>query len=151
MREEIGNALKDAIKARDARRTATLRAITAAIKDRDIAVRANGRGPIGDADILALIGKMMKQREESREIYAKAGRDDLARIEAEEIAILQEYLPRPLGEDELDAAIRAAIEKTGADGPGDMGKVISELKAEFPGRIDFASASGRVKAALTDV
>ena len=148
MREQISEALKTALKARDARRTSTLRAINAAIKDRDIAVRTENRGPITNEEILALLQKMVKQREESFAIYAEAGRHDLATAEKEEIDILNEFLPKPLSEDEVDAAIRAAIEKTGAEGPKDMGKVIGALKADYPGRIDFGKASARVKAAL---
>jgi len=91
---------------------------------------------------------MVKQREESLGIYEKAGREDLAVVEREEIAILSEFLPKGLSEAEVDAAIKAAIEKTGAVGGKDMGKVIAALKADYPGRIDFGKASGRVKAAL---
>jgi uncharacterized protein YqeY len=148
MREEISEGYKAAMKAGDKRRTATLRAINAAIKDRDIDARGQGKGPLGDDEVLALLQKMVKQREESLGIYEKAGREDLAAVEREEIAILSEFLPKGLSEAELDAAIRAAIEKTGASGGKDMGKVIASLKADYPGRIDFGKASGRVKAAL---
>ncbi len=148
MREQISEGYKQAMKARDQRRIATLRAINAAIKDRDIANRGEGKGPLGSDDILALLQKMVKQREESFAIYAEAGRNDLATVEKEEIDIINEFLPRPLSEAEIDEAIRAAIAKTGAAGAKDMGKVIASLKADFPGRIDFGKASGRVKAAL---
>jgi uncharacterized protein YqeY len=136
------------MKAGDKRRTATLRAINAAIKDKDIEARGLGKEPLADADVLALLQKMVKQREESLGIYEKAGREDLAVVEREEIAILGEFLPKGLSEAEVDAAIKAAIEKTGASGGKDMGKVIASLKADYPGRIDFGKASGRVKAAL---
>jgi len=148
MRDEISEGYKTALKAGDKRRTATLRAINAAIKDKDIEARGHGKGPLGDAELLALLQKMVKQREESLGIYEKAGREDLAVVEREEIAILSEFLPRGLSDDEVDAAIRAAIEKTGAAGGKDMGKVIAALKAEYPGRIDFGKASAKVKAAL---
>lgn len=148
MREQISDGYKAAMKARDQRRTATLRAINAAIKDRDIANRGEGKGPLSDADLLVLLQKMVKQREESFAIYAQAGRNDLATIEKEEIDILNEFLPKPLTEAEIDDAIAAAIAKTGAAGGKDMGKVIASLKADYPGRIDFGKASGRVKAAL---
>jgi hypothetical protein len=148
MREEISEGLKTALKARDQRRTTTLRAITAAVKDRDIAVRTENRGPITNDEIIAIIQKMVKQREESFAIYAEAGRQDLASVEKEEIDILNEFLPKGLSEDEVEAAIRAAIEKTGAESPKDMGKVIASLKADYPGRIDFGKAAGKVKAAL---
>jgi uncharacterized protein len=149
MREEISEGLKQALKARDQRRTSTLRAINAAIKDRDIAVRAENRGPIPNDEIITVIQKMVKQREESFAIYAQAGRQDLATVEKEEIDILNEFLPKPLSEAEVDAAIAAAIGKTGAEGGKDMGKVIASLKADYPGRIDFGKAAGQVKAALS--
>ena len=148
MRDEISEGYKAAMKAGDKRRTATLRAINAAIKDKDIEARGLGKEPLADAEVLALLQKMVKQREESLGIYDKAGREDLAVVEREEIAILSEFLPKGLSDAEVDAAIRAAIEKTGASGGKDMGKVIASLKADYPGRIDFGKASGRVKAAL---
>jgi len=148
MRDEISDGYKAAMKAGDKRRTATLRAINAAIKDKDIEARGLGKEPLADADLLALLQKMVKQREESLGIYEKAEREDLAVVEREEIAILSEFLPKGLSEAEVDAAIKAAIEKTGAVGGKDMGKVIAALKADYPGRIDFGKASGRVKAAL---
>lgn len=148
MRDEISEGYKTALKAGDKRRTATLRAINAAIKDKDIEARGLGKEPLADADVLALLQKMVKQREESLGIYEKAGRDDLAVVEREEIAILSEFLPKGLSEAEVDAAIKSAIEKTGASGGKDMGKVIAALKADYPGRIDFGKASAKVKAAL---
>lgn len=148
MRENISESLKVALKARDQRRTATLRAINSAIKDKDIANRGEGKGPATNEEILALIQKMVKQREESFAVYAQAGRTDLATVEKEEIDILNEFLPKPLSEAEVDAAIKAAIAATGAEGPKDMGKVIAQLKADYPGRIDFGKAAGKVKAAL---
>jgi uncharacterized protein YqeY len=148
MREEISEGLKAALKARDTRRTTTLRAISAAIKDRDIAVRTENRGPVTNDEIIVIIQKMVKQREESFAVYAQAGRQDLATVEKEEIDILNEFLPKGLSEAEVDAAIKAAIERTGAAGPKDMGKVITALKADYPGRIDFGKAAGKVKAAL---
>ena len=148
MREAISEGYKTAMKARDQRRTATLRAINAAIKDKDIAARGEGKGPLGDQEILVLLQKMVKQREESFAIYANAGRNDLATVEKEENDILNEFLPKALSDAEVDDAIKAAIAKTGAQGGKDMGKVIASLKADYPGRIDFGKASGKVKAAL---
>lgn len=148
MRETISEGLKTALKARDQRRTATLRAINAAITDRDIVNRGEGKGPATNDEVLAIIQKMVKQREESFAIYAQAGRADLATVEKEEIDILNEFLPKPLTADEVAAAIKAAIVASGAEGPKDMGKVIAELKANYPGRIDFGKASGQVRAAL---
>jgi uncharacterized protein YqeY len=148
MRQQIDDGYKAALKAGDKRRTATLRAVNAALKDKDIEARGRGKGPLGDAEILAMLQKMVKQREESLAIYEQAGRADLATVEREEIAILSEFLPQSLSDAELEAAIRAAIDKTGAAGAKDMGKVIAALKADYPGRIDFSKASGKVKAAL---
>lgn len=148
MRQAIDDGYKTALKAGDKRRTATLRAVNAAIKDKDIEARGQGRGPLEDADLLVLLQKMVKQREESLGIYEQAGREDLASVEREEIAILSEFLPKGLSEAEVDEAIREAIAATGAAGPKDMGKVIAALKGAYPGRIDFGKASAKVKAAL---
>lgn len=148
MRDAISEGYKAALKAGDKRRTATLRAVNAAIKDKDIEARGQGKEPLGEAEILALLQKMVKQREESLTIYEQNAREDLATVEREEIAILSEFVPQGLSEAELEAAIAAAIAKTGASGGKDMGKVIQSLKADYPGRIDFGKASGKVKAAL---
>jgi uncharacterized protein len=148
MRDEISEGYKTALKAGDKRRTATLRSIIAAIKDKDIALRGEGKGPASDAELITMFQKMAKQREESLEIFTQAGRTDLAEVERAELAIIGELLPQMMSDGEVDAAIAAAIAKTGAAGGKDMGKVIAALKAEYPGRIDFGKASGRVKAAL---
>jgi uncharacterized protein len=148
MRQLIEDGYRAALKSGDKRRTATLRAINAAIKDKDIEARGQGKEPPGEAEILVLLQKMVKQREESLAIYTQAGRDDLAKVEKEEIDILNEFLPKGLSDAEVDEAIRAAIGKTGAAGAKDMGKVIASLKADYPGRIDFGKASAKVKAAL---
>ena len=148
MREQINEGYKAAMKAHDQRRTATLRSINAAIKDKDIANRGDGKPPLTSDEILVVLQKMVKQREESFAIYANAGRNDLATVEKEEIDILNEFLPKALSDAEVDDAIKAAIAKTGAQGGKDMGKVIASLKADYPGRIDFGKASGKVKAAL---
>jgi uncharacterized protein YqeY len=148
MRETIAEAYKAAMKARDARRTGTLRAINAALKDRDIAARGEGKGPVSDAELMTMLQKMVKQREESLSIYEKAGREDLAGIEREEIAVISEFLPRGLSEAETEAAIRQAIADTGASSGKDMGKVVAALKAAHPGQLDMGKVSGRVKALL---
>lgn len=148
MRDAISEGYKTALKAGDKRRTATLRAVNAAIKDKDIEARGQGKGPLGEQEVLVLLQKMVKQREESLGIYEKAGRDDLAVVEREEIAILSEFLPQGLSEAEIEAAIIDAIKKTGAEGGKDMGKVIASLKADYPGRIDFGKASAKIKTAL---
>jgi uncharacterized protein YqeY len=148
MRETITAALKHATKAQDKRRISTLRLISAAIKDRDIAARTAGKDQATDAELLELLAKMIKQREESEKIYADAGRAELAKQEAEEIAIIREYLPKQLSAGDMDQAIAAAIKTTGAASIKDMGKVMAELKAKYAGQMDFAKASAAVKAKL---
>lgn len=147
MREALNAALKTAMKAGEKRRVETIRMVNAALKDRDIEARGSGK-TVSDADILALLQKMVKSRDESREIYAKAGRDELARQEAEEITIIQEFLPKQMDEAEVAAAVEAAVAETGAASIKDMGKVVGALKAKYAGRMDFAKASAAVKAKL---
>jgi uncharacterized protein len=148
MRETITAALQAATKARDARRVSTLRLVSAAIKDRDIAARTGGHDKASDAELLELLAKMIKQREESQKIYAEAGRKELAAQEAEEIAIIREFLPKQLSDADMAAAIDAAIAETGADSVRDMGKVMAVLKSRYAGQMDFGKASGAVKAKL---
>jgi uncharacterized protein len=148
LREDINSALKEAMKSGDARRVSTLRLVNAALKNADIEARGQGKAPLGDDDMLGLLQKMIKQRQESVELYDKGGRAELAQQEREEIAIIAAYLPKQMSEDEVKAAISDAIRDTGAAGMKDMGKVIAALKAKFAGRLDFAKASGLVKAAL---
>ncbi len=148
MRETITAALKHATKAQDKRRISTLRLISAAIKDRDIAARTAGKGEATDAELLDLLAKMIKQREESEKIYAEAGRVELAKQESEEIVIIREFLPKQLSAADMDRAIAAAIEKSGAASIKDMGRVMAELKAAYAGQMDFAKASAAVKAKL---
>jgi uncharacterized protein YqeY len=148
MRETISAALKDATKAQDKRRISTLRLISAAIKDRDIAARTVGKERATDAELLELLAKMIKQREESEKIYADAGRAELAKQEAEEIVIIREYLPKQLSDKDMEKAIAEAIAKTGAASVKDMGKVMAELKARYAGQMDCSKASAAVKAKL---
>lgn len=149
MREQITDALKSAMRKHDTRRLSTLRLISAAIKDRDINARGEGKEAISDDEILALLQKMVKQREESVSVYEKAGREDLAEQERGEIKVIQDYLPKPLSEEETAEQIDIAIAETEAKGLRDMGKVVAALKAKFPGRIDFSHASKLVKQRLT--
>jgi uncharacterized protein len=149
MRETITAALMHATKAQDKRRTSTLRMVSAAIKDRDIAARTAGKGEATEAELLELFAKMIKQREESRDIYAKAGRAELATQEDEEIAIIREFLPKQLSGAEMDNAIAEAIAEAGATTVKDMGKVMASLKARYAGQMDFAKASALVKAKLS--
>ena len=148
MRETITAALKLATKAQDKRRLSTLRLVSAAIKDRDIAARTAGKGEATDAELLELFAKMIKQREESEKIYRDAGRAELAQQEAEEIAIIREFLPEQLSEDDTQKAIAEAIAEAGATSVKDMGKVMAALKTRYAGQIDFAKASALVKAKL---
>ncbi|MBE3098761.1 MAG: GatB/YqeY domain-containing protein [Planctomycetes bacterium] len=148
MRDTINAALKDATKAQDKRRVSTLRMVSAAIKDRDIAARGTGKGAATDADLLELLAKMIKQREESQKIYADAGRAELATQEAEEIVIIREFLPQQLSPADVDKAIAAAIAETGAASVKDMGKVMALLKDRHAGQMDFGKVSAAVKAKL---
>jgi uncharacterized protein len=148
MRETINAALKEAMKAQDKRRVSTLRLISAAIKDRDIAARGLGKAEASDAELLELLAKMIKQREESEAIYRQAGRAELATQEADEIAIIRGYLPKQLSDTEMDHAIGEAIAHAGATSIKDMGKVMAALKAGYAGQIDFGKAGQLVKTKL---
>jgi uncharacterized protein len=149
LRDDINNALKDAMKAGDKRRVSTLRLVNAAIKNADIEARGAGKAPLGDAEVLALLQKMIKQRQESVALYEKGGRADLVRQEQEEIAIISGYLPKQMSEPEMKAAIEAAVKETGAAGMKDMGKVIGVLRGKYVGQMEMAKASGMVKAKLS--
>jgi uncharacterized protein len=150
LRDDINTALKNAMKAGDARRVSTLRLVNAAFKNADIEARGQGKGPLGEDEMLALLQKMIKQRQEAVELYDKGGRPELAQQERDEIAIIAGYLPKQMSEDEVKAAITAAIAETGAAGMKDMGKVIAVLKGKFTGKMDFAKASGLVKGMLAN-
>lgn len=147
MRERFTAELKTAMKAGDKRRVETIRMITAGLKDRDIEARGQGK-TIGDEDILGLLQKMVKSRQESVEIYDKAGRTDLATQEREEIAIIQSFLPQQMSEADVEAAIAEAITESGATSIKEMGKVVGLLKGKYAGRMDFGKASAVVKAKL---
>jgi uncharacterized protein YqeY len=149
MRETITAALQAATKAQAKRRVSTLRMVSAAIKDRDIAARTAGKEQATDAELLELFAKMIKQREESQKIYADAGRAELAAQEGEEIEIIREFLPKQLSDKETDAAIAETIAAEGATSVRDMGKVMAALKARYSGQMDFAKASALVKAKLS--
>ena len=148
LRDDINNAVKDAMRAKDERKLSTLRMINATLKNADIEARGQGKPPLADGDILGVLQKMIKQRQESVELYEKGGRDELAAQERAEIDIIGGYLPKQMSEDDVKAAIAAVIAETGAAGIKDMGKVIGALKAKFAGQMDFGKASGLVKAAL---
>jgi uncharacterized protein YqeY len=149
LRDAINTAVKEAMKARNERALSTLRMVNSTIKNADIDARGQGKPPLSDADLLSLLQKMIKQRQESVELYDKGGRTELAAQEREEIAIISAYLPKQMSDDEVKAAVAALIAETNAAGIQDMGKVIGALKAKYAGQMDFAKASGVVKAALT--
>lgn len=148
MREKITQDLKDAMKAGDRAKVDALRLINAALKDKDIEARGAGK-TLTEDDMLALLQKMIKSRQESLDIYEKAGRADLADKEKGEITVISAYLPQQLTEAEAAEAVKAAIAETGAASIKDMGKVVAALKAKYTGRMDFAKASAVVKAALS--
>jgi len=147
MREQFTTVMKEAMKAGDKGRVATVRLIMAALKDKDIEARGLGK-TVSDEDILALLQKMVKSRQESAEIYAKAGRPELEAQERGEIAVISEFLPKQMSDDDVKAAIQAAIAETGASSMKDMGKVVGALRAKYAGQIDFGKASGLVKGML---
>jgi len=143
-------ATKQAMKDKAANRLSTLRLISAAFKDRDIAARAEGNDDgVGNDELLAILGKMTRQRSESAKTYEEAGRIDLAERELEEITVIEEFLPRQLDDGEVAAAIDAAIDAVGANSIRDMGKVMGELKGKYTGQMDFGSVGAKVKAKLS--
>ncbi|MEM9969817.1 MAG: GatB/YqeY domain-containing protein [Pseudomonadota bacterium] len=150
LREHISHALKSAMKNKDTERLATLRLINAAVKDRDIARRGESGDDegIGNDEILAVLGKMVKQRQESARAYEEGGRLELAEGERAEIKVIEGFLPKQLDEAETEAAIDAAIAKTDANSIRDMGKVMGELKALYTGQLDFGRVGPMVKARL---
>ena len=150
MREKFSSELKAAMKAGEKRRVDTIRMIMAALKDKDIEARGQGKAVSGE-DILALLQKMVKSRKESLEIYEKAGRTDLATQESEEIAVIHSFLPQQLTDAEVEQAISSAIAETGAASIKDMGRLVAVLKGKYAGRMDFGKASALVKEKLSGV
>ena len=150
MRTRISDALKTAMKAKDAHTLSTLRLISAAIKDKDIALRGEGREEgVDDAEVLAILSKMVKQRQESARAYEEGGRLELAEKELNEIKIIEGFLPRQLDEAETDAAIDEAISQAAATSIRDMGKVMGLLKEKFTGQMDFGKVGPAVKTKLS--
>jgi uncharacterized protein YqeY len=147
LREKINDAVKVAMKSQDKLRLSTLRLMNAGIKNADIEART-AAGPLTDDDVLGLLQKMIKQRQESAELYVKGGRQELADQERGEIEIIKEFLPQQMSEAEAKAAIAAVIAETGAQGMKDMGKVMAALKNAYAGKMDFGKASGLVKGLL---
>ena len=148
MRDAVNSALKDAMKSRDAARTGTLRLMTAAIKERDIDARGRGAGPASDEELLAVLSKMIRQREESAKMYADGGRPELAAKEREEIEVIRAFLPAQMDEEETRRAAQSAIAEAGAASARDMGRVMAILKQRHSGQMDFGKASALVKTLL---
>ena len=149
LREQINDSLKAAMKARDQKRVGALRLINAALKDRDIAARTEtSRELLGDDEILLLLAKMIKQREDSITAYEAGNRPELAAAERAEIDVIREFMPKQMSPEESKAAIAKVIADVGASSMKDMGKVMAALKEHFAGRMDFGKASGAVKEAL---
>ncbi|MDG1295365.1 MAG: GatB/YqeY domain-containing protein [Planktomarina sp.] len=150
LRDRLSISLKEAMKAKDATRLMTLRLINAAIKDRDIDARSEGTDVgVSDDDLLAILSKMVKQRQESVRAYEEGGRLELAEKERAEIVVVEEFLPRQLSEQEVEQAIAAAITASGANSIRDMGKVMGVLKSKYTGQLDFGKVGGMVKAQLS--
>ena len=148
-RSEITAAMKDAMRNKNQTALSTIRLINAAMKDRDIAARSQGKGEgIDDAEILSMLQSMIKQRQESAKTYCDAGREELAEREEAEIEVIKTFLPQQLSEDEVNAAIDKIIEDTGADSIKDMGKVMGVLKAKYAGQVDMSKAGALVKEKL---
>lgn len=149
LRQSLNDALKTAMLGKDSRGVSTIRLILAALKDRDIAARSRGVADgIGEDEILQMLQSMIKQRRESIALYEKGNRPDLVDQEAEEIVIIEKFLPAQMDEAAIQAAVESAVTEVGATGLKDMGKVIGLLKEKYNGRMDFAKASAQVKAKL---
>ncbi len=148
LRENLQNALKEAMKNHDTATVSAVRLIIAGQKEKDVAARGAGKECASDADLLSMMQGMIKQRNESIKIYTEGGRPELAAREQAKISVIERFLPKQLSETETKAAIEAAIAKTGAAGMKDMGKVMAELKAAYAGQLDMGKASGMIKSLL---
>ena len=149
LRSELNDALKQSLKAKESSAVSTLRLILAALKDRDIAARGNGNcDAIGEDEILEMLHKMVRQRRDSIDLYEQGGRPELAEKEQREIELIQRFLPKPLGEEEIKGAVGDVISELDATTIKDMGRVMGALKARFAGRMDFGKASAMVKQRL---
>ena len=149
LRDNINNALKDAMKAGDAPRVSTLRMVNSTLKNADIEARGQGKPPLNDEDAFGVLQKMIKQRHESVELYEKGGRPELAAQERAEIAVIEGYLPRQMTDQEIHDTIGALLKETGATAMKDMGRVMAALKERYAGKLDFSKASGAVKKLLS--
>jgi uncharacterized protein len=150
LRERFNEQLKEAMRAKDQKRVSTLRMVLAALKDKDIAARTeSSREGVPDEEVLSLLAKMIKQREESAAAFESGGRPELAASERAEIAVIREFMPKQMSQDEARAAAQSIIAELGASSMKDMGKVMATLKERYAGQMDFASASGTVKQLLS--
>ncbi|MSO65364.1 MAG: GatB/YqeY domain-containing protein [Alphaproteobacteria bacterium] len=150
LRERLSEALKTALRSKDARRVSTLRLILAAIKDRDIAARGEGKpGGISDEQISGLLQTMVRQRRDSIALFEQGGRLELAEQEKEEIVIIEDYLPRQMGDDEIMAAVKTVLGELNARALKDMGRVMAALRERYAGQMDFGKASQIAKSQLT--
>lgn len=148
LREDIQNAIKESMKNHDTERLGAVRMILAGIKEKDVDARGKGKEAASEADILAMMQTMIKQRQDSIKMYKDGGREDLAGKEENEIAIIKTFMPKQMDEAETEAAIKEAIASVGAASMKDMGKVMAELKAKYAGQMDFGAVSGKIKALL---
>jgi uncharacterized protein YqeY len=149
LRENINNAVKEAMKARNERLVGTLRMMNAAIKNADIAARGEGKEPLNEADLMSLFQKMIKQRQESAELYDKGARPELAAAERAEIEVITSYLPQQMSDVEAGSAIAAVLQEINAETMKDMGRAMAALKERFAGKMDFGKASGKIKELLS--
>ena len=149
LRDNINNAMKDAMKARDERRVGTLRMMNAAIKNADIEARGQGKEPLNEADLMSLFQKMIKQRQESADLYDKGARPELAAAERGEIEIITAYLPKQMSDAEAGSAISSLLQEINAETMKDMGRAMAALKERFAGKMDFGKASGKIKELLS--
>jgi uncharacterized protein YqeY len=149
LRANINNALKDAMKSRDERRVSTLRMVNAAIQNADIEAGGQGRAALNEAELMSLFQKLIKQRQESAEMYDKGGRPELAEQERAEVAIIASYLPKQMSDVEAGAAITAILHEINAEGMKDMGRAMAALKERFAGSMDFGKASAKIKELLS--
>jgi uncharacterized protein YqeY len=149
LRDDINNALKDAMKAGDARRVSTLRLVNSSLKNADIEARGQGKPPLTDEELLSLLQKMIKQRQESVELYQKGNRADLVAQEQGEIEIISGYLPAQMSEAEIGTVMAALVKETGATAMKDMGRVMAAIKERYAGKVDIGKASAAVKKLLS--
>ena len=149
LREKFNTAMKEAMRSKDRRRLSTIRLIMAAVKDRDISVRTESDSKVGNSEIIDILSKMVKQRNDSIKAYEDAGRLELAKQESDEIDIIREFLPRQLDQSEIEIAVKKAIDDTSSSGLKDIGKIMATLKGEYSGQMDFSKASAMAKGLLS--